>query len=453
MLRQEKRRARRANLRRHGLLPSAVVVVGFAMAIAIGTGLLLLPWSHESGVRVGFIDTVFTAVSAVTVTGLATVDTGSSWSAFGEVVILGLIQLGGLGMVTSGTMIMLLVSRRLGLTTRLAAQQELPGFSLGDLRDILRFALLVTFVVEAVLSVLLSAVFLFRYDYGLGDAAWNGVFTTVSAFNNAGFALFPDSLMSFNSDPLVLLIVAAAIILGGLGLPVYLDFRSYGLTRPSRWSVHTRYTLGTTLSLLLIGTIAFTLFEFGVSDRSPGVHLLNGLFSSVTARTAGFNSIDYGAATEETLLLTNFLMIIGGGSASTAGGIKVTTFVILLLVVAAEARGHRDVNIGDRRMPNRAIRTALAVTVSYAFLVAAGLMALLATSDLQFSDLLFETISAIATVGLSTGITSSIPPHGLIVLMVLMFVGRLGALTLATAFALSRRDLPYRLPEGQPIIG
>lgn len=450
---RDRRRRRRAKLRRHGLLPSAVVVSGFALAIAVGTLLLLLPWSREPGVRVSFIDTAFTAVSAVTVTGLATVDTGTSWSVFGEIVILALIQLGGLGMVTSGTMLMLLVSRRLGLTTRLAAQQELPGFSLGELRGILRFALAVTFALEAVLSVLLTLVFWLRYDFGWQDALWNGAFTTVSAFNNAGFALFPDSLMSFRTDWFVLLIVSAAIILGGLGLPVYLDFRAHGLGSPHRWSVHTRLTLITSAALLLFGAVGFTVFESGMPDSNTATEVLNGLFSSVTARTAGFNSIDYGAASEETLLLTNFLMIIGGGSASTAGGIKVTTFVILLLVLRAEARGYRDVNIGDRRMPSRAIRSALAITVSYAFLVSAGLMVLLATSNYPLSDVLFETISAIATVGLSTGITGSLANVDLIVLMVLMFVGRLGAVTLASAFALSRRDRPYRLPEGQPIIG
>lgn len=440
-------------MRRNGLVPSAVVVAGFATAIAIGTVLLLLPVSHEAGVSVPLIDAAFTAVSAVTVTGLSTVDTPATWSLFGEAVLLVLIQLGGLGMVTSGTMIMLVVTGRLGLTTRLAAQQEMPGFSLGDVRKILRFAVLLTFAMEAVLSVALTLVFLVRHGYPLGDAVWNGVFTTVSAFNNAGFALFSDSLISFQTDPFILLTVAAAIILGGLGLPVYLDFRAYGLSNPRRWSMHTRLTLGTSLVLLVIGTIGFTIFESGIPGTTPATELLNGYFSSVTARTAGFNAIDYGAVSEETLLLTNFLMIIGGGTASTAGGIKVTTFIILILVLVAEARGDRDVNLGDRRLPEHAIRTALAVTLSYAFLVAIGVMVLLATSDFPFSDVLFETVSAIATVGLSTGITSSLSAPDLMVLMVLMFVGRLGALTLAAAFSLRRREALYRLPEGHPIIG
>lgn len=450
---QDRRRQRRAKLQRNGLLPSALVVVGFALAVAVGTGLLLLPWSHERGVQVPFIDAAFTAVSAVTVTGLATMDTGTTWSGFGEVVILALIQLGGLGMVTSGTLIMLLTTRRLGLTTRLAAQQEIPNLSLGNVGSILRFAIALTLIIEAVLSALLTLLFWVRYDFDFGSAAWNGVFTTVSAFNNAGFALFPDSLIGFQTDPLVLLTVAAAIILGGLGLPVYLDFRTYGLANRRRWSMHTRLTLTTSAVLLVLGTIALGFFDSGIVGTNPGTELLNGFFSSVTARTAGFNAIDYGAVSEETLLTTSLLMIIGGGSASTAGGIKVTTFVILILVVVAEARGQRDVNIGDRRMPARAIRTALAVTVSYIFLIAAGVMVLLATSNYPLSDVLFETVSAIATVGLSTGITGSLNNLDLVVLMVLMFVGRLGALTLASAFTLRRHDARYRLPEGQPIIG
>ncbi len=314
--------------------------------------------------------------------------------------------------------------------------------------------MLLTFIVEAVLSAALTLVFWVHHDYPIGDATWNGVFTTVSAFNNAGFALFSDGLIGFQTDPLVLLTVAAAIILGGLGLPVYLDFRAHGLSHPRRWSVHTRLTLGTSLVLLVVGTIGFTVFESGIPGTTPSTELLNGYFSSVTARTAGFNSIDYGTASEETLLMTSFLMIIGGGSASTAGGIKVTTFVILILVLVAEARGQRDVNIGDRRMPERAIRTALAVTVSYAFLVAVGAMASAGHIRLPLHR---------RAVRDRVGDRNRRPvdrhhqqpeqrrphrPDGAHVRG-----SALGALTLASAFVLRRRDARYRLPEGQPIIG
>jgi potassium uptake TrkH family protein len=449
---KQRRTVRRARLRRNGLLPSALIVIAFAAAIGVGTLLLALPWSHEPGARPRLLDCLFTSVSAITVTGLATVDTSTTWSAFGEGVVLVLIQLGGLGMIASATLMMLLINRRLDITTRMAAMEELPGSTLGGVRVRLWFLLRLTFTIEATMTVLLTLVFLLRYNYGFGQSLWYGLFHTVSAFNNAGFALFSDGLIGFASDPFILGSIALAIILGGLGLPVFLDLHREP-RRISRWSVHTKLTLATTALLLVLGTVGFLLFEDPAVGSPTGSGLLNSAFASVTARTAGFNSIDYGAVSEESILLTCFLMIIGGGSASTAGGIKVTTFIILILVVIAEARGSRDVNVGDRRMSHRAIRTALAVTVSYAFLIAFGVMSLLATSDDSLSSVLFETVSAVATVGLSTGITPDLGTPALVVLMLLMFAGRLGALTLASAFALRRTDAPYRLPEGQPFIG
>ena len=450
-------RATEVRRRRRGLLPPAMVAVGFAAAIGIGTLLLMLPMARESGANPRLIDTAFTATSAVTVTGLVTVDPGTTWSAFGEAVILGLIQIGGLGMVTSGTLLMLIVSRRLGLSTRLATQAETPGLSLGDVRDVLMFALRFVLTVELVLGALLSAVFAIRYDEALPRALWLGVFHSVSAFNNAGFSLFPDSLIGFQHDPFVLGVIMIAIVLGGLGLPVYIDINRHGWRQPRRWSVHSRLTVATTLVLLLLGTVLFTAFEWSNPSTHAGSSLgngvLNGAFASVTARTAGFNAIDYGAATEETVVLTCFLMIIGGGSASTAGGIKVTTFIVLMLVVWAEARGYRDVNVGDRRLPSRTLRTALAITCSYAFLVGFGVLYLLVFSTHTFLEVAFEAVSAIATTGLSTGITPSLERPDLIMLMFLMFVGRLGAITLASAFALRRRTETYRLPDGSPIIG
>ena len=441
---------------RRPLLPSTIVVLGFASAIAVGWFLLMLPAAASPGVKQAqWDDALFTATSAVTVTGLVVVDTGTHWSAFGQVVILLLIQLGGLGMVTAGTGLLIVTSRRLRLRTRLLAQAETSGLSLGDVRRVLRFALAFSFSIEAVLMVLLTATFAIRYGYGIGEAAWYGLFHTVSAFNNAGFALFPDSLIGFQDDPFVLGIIMVAIILGGLGLPVYLDVRRNGW-RPRRWSIHSKLTIGTTVALLVIGAVAISWFEW----TNPGTHaatsteasVLNGMFGSVTARTAGFNTFDYGQSTEETLLVTQILMFIGGGSASTAGGIKVTTFIVLMLVVWAEARGG-DVVAGDRRIPNGAIRQALGVAVSYVFLGTAGVMLLLALSDEPLRDVLFEAISAISTVGLSTGITGELRDPALFVLMVLMFAGRLGAMTLASAFALRARPAEYRLPKGSPVIG
>lgn len=443
---------------RRALLPSTMVAGFFAAAIALGTLLLMLPFAYNGGVtsRAAWDDALFTATSAVTVTGLSVVDTGTHWTAFGQVIILLLIQLGGLGMATSGTILLLLVSRRLRLTTRLIAQAETPGVSLGDFRRVLRFALKFTIAVEVSLTVLLTLTFALRYGMSWSSAAWNGFFNTVSAFNNAGFSLFPNSLIDFRDDPIVLGIIMLAIIAGGLGVPVYLDIR-HQLLKPRRWSLHSKLTVSTTILLIALGTVCIAWFEW----TNPGTHaahstgssLLNGLFGSVTARTAGFNSFDYAQATEETLLVTSFLMFIGGGSASTAGGIKVTTFVVLMLVVIAEAKGDRDVVAADRRIPSGIVRSALAVAVSYVFLVGLGTLLLLALSDLQLRDVLFEAVSAIGTVGLSTGATGEFRDPALFVLMFLMFTGRLGAMTLASAFALRAHRASYRLPKGQPIIG
>lgn len=434
-----------------------MVVVGFAVAIGVGTLLLLLPMARKDGSDVDWIDSVFTATSAITVTGLVTEDPGTTWTWFGQVVVLVLIQIGGLGMITTGTLLMMLVSRRLGLRTRLAAQREKPGLMLGDVKRILGFALASTVIVELVMSFLLTLTFLIRYDYPIQKAAWYGLFHSVSAFNNAGFALFPDGLIGFQDDPFVLGIIMVSIVIGGLGLPVYLDIRRYGWRRPRRWSLHSKMTVVTTAVLLLFGAVFFTIFEWSNGGThvatTPGSGVLNGIFASVTSRTAGFNAMDYGQATEETIVLTCLLMIIGGGSASTAGGIKVTTFIILFFVLLAEARGSKDVNVGDRRLPSTVIRTALAITVSYSALLGFGIMFLLAFSDVPLTDVVFETFSATATAGLSTGITPTLGTPELVVLMLLMFTGRLGAITLASAFALRRKPDPYRYPEGSPIIG
>jgi Trk-type K+ transport system membrane component len=370
-------------------------------------------------------------------------------------------------MATSGTLLLLVMSRRLGLSTRLLAQAETPGLSLGDVRRVLWFVVRFTVVAEVLLALVLSTVLLLRYDESIGRAVWYGVFHTVSAFNNAGFALYPDSLIGFADDPFVLVPIMVAIVVGGLGFIVFRDVferleDQYGQRRwkrPGEWSLHSRLTIVGTVVLLVLGAVLFTLFERsnpGTMAGSPtGQHVLDGVFGSVTARTAGFNTLDYGAAREETLVTTSLLMIIGGGSASTAGGIKVSTLLILLLVIRAEARGDRDVQAFGRRVGAKTVRTAIAVAGSYFFLVSVGLLAIMTLSNVPLRDGLFETVSAIATVGLSTGITADLPAPALLVLVALMFTGRIGAMTLATAFSLRRRGEPqrFRYPEGTPIIG
>jgi Trk-type K+ transport system membrane component len=283
-----------------------------------------------------------------------------------------------------------------------------------------------------------------------------GVFHAVSAFNNAGFGLYPDSLVRFVDDPFVCLPIAVAVIAGGLGFPVLFELRRH-LRTPRRWSVHTKITVGTTLILLLVGGVLITVAEWTnpatLGRLDLGGKLLAGFFHAVMPRTAGFNSIDIAGMHEGTLLVTDVLMFIGGGSAGTAGGIKVTTFALLALMVLAEVRGDPNVNAFGRRVPPVAQRQALTVAFLGINAVVIGALALMAFSHFPLGQALFEAISAFGTVGLSTGITGDLTPAGEGILIALMFIGRTGPHVLAAALVLRERERLYRLPEDRPIIG
>jgi trk system potassium uptake protein TrkH len=447
------RRAADRPLLRH---PAQVIVTAFGAAVVVGTVLLMLPLARVGPDGAPLLTAVFTSTSAVCVTGLVVVDTPSYWSGFGQAVILGLIQVGGFGIMTLASLVGLLLSRRMGLKSRLTAAAETKSLGLGDLKAVLVGVAKVSLLFEAATAVLLTARFWLGYDESFGRAAYHGVFHAVSAFNNAGFALWSDSLMGFVEDPWVCLPIAVAVIFGGLGFPVLFELRRH-LGRPRRWSLHTKLTVGTSAALLGLGTVFVTGSEWdnpstlGALD-TPG-RLLAGFFQAVMPRTAGFNSVDYGQMNDATLLGTDVLMFIGGGSAGTAGGIKVTTFIILFFVIWAEVRGERHVNAADRRIGERVQRQALTVALLSIGLVMSATLLLLEITALPTRDVLFETVSAFATVGLSTGITADLPPLGQAVLVVLMFVGRLGPITLVSALALRDKQLRYTLPEGRPLIG
>ncbi len=427
----------------------------FAVAGAIGTVLLMLPMSRAGDGGAPFVTALFTATSAVCVTGLTVVDTATYWSVQGQVVILGLIQVGGFGIMTLASLIALFLSRRMGLRTRLTAAAETKSVSLGDVRRVLRGVFLITVVVEGAIAVVLTLRFRGAYDDSWATAAWHGTFHAISAFNNAGFALFSDNLMGFLGDGFVLMPISVAIIIGGLGFPVLMELLRN--RRPGTWSLHTRLTLLMTGVLLVGGTAFITLAEWGnpgtLGSFGPVGKLLGGWFHAVQPRTAGFNAWDYGAATDETLLGTIILMFIGGGSAGTAGGLKVTTFIVLFFVIVAEVRGDDDVIAFDRRIDHRVIRQAITVALLGVAAVIGGTMVLTELTDLPFRDVLFETTSAFATVGLSTGITPEVTGPGQLVLVALMFLGRLGPITLVSALALRERNRRYRYPEGAPLIG
>jgi len=438
------------NLRRR---PFQLVAGGFAGAVMIGTALLLTP-AASSGAQASPLAALFTATSAVCVTGLVVVDTPTAWSPFGQVVILVLIQVGGFGIMTMASLLGMLLSRRLGLQTRLAAATSARTVGSGDVREVLVGVARTTLIIEGLAAVALTARWALGYGEPIGRAVWLGVFHAVSAFNNAGFALFSDSLIGFATDPWICLPITFAVIIGGLGFPVVLElWRQH--RRPSRWSLHSKITILMTAVLLPLGTVFFLLAEWDNTLAGFGVggRLLAAWTQAVMPRTAGFNSVDTGALHEGTLLGTDVLMFIGGGSASTAGGIKLTTFAVLLFVIWSEVRGDPDVSLFDRRITTGAQRQAVSVALVGVAVVVVPTILISLTSPYGVSEVLFEVISASATVGLSTGITADLGPVHQLLLVVLMFLGRLGPITFATALALRARQRFFRYPESAPIIG
>lgn len=444
-------RARR-QLFRH---PSRALVSAFAATIAVGTFLLLLPAATRGG-ETSLVTALFTATSAVCVTGLARVDTATHWTVFGQLVILALIQVGGFGIMTMASLLGLLVSRRIGLRSRLtvAAETKTPG--MGNVRFVLRGVLTATFAVEAICAVILTLRFRFGYGEPIGRAGWHGVFHAVSAWNNAGFSLYSDNLVRFVVDPWICLPIALAVIIGGLGFPVLFELRRH-FRRPRSWSLHTKLTVSMTLLLLIAGSIWLTANEWNnpgtLGQLDPAGRVLAGTFGAVMPRTAGFNSVDIGAMKQSSWLGIIVLMFIGGGSASTAGGIKVTTFVVLLFAIVAEVRGESAVNAFDRQISSRVQRQALSVALLSVAAVVTSALALMELTRFPLSEALFEVTSAFATVGLSTGVTPALHPTGELLLVFLMFLGRLGPITLVSALALRDRERLYHLPEGRPVIG
>ena len=446
-------RVRRAPLLRH---PAQAVVAGFAAAVLIGTLLLLLPLARSGVGGASFVEALFTSTSAVCVTGLVIVDTSTHWSGFGEAVILALIQIGGFGIMTMASLLGLLVSRRLGLRSRLLAAAETKSVGIGDVRSVLLGVARVSLVFESVTAALLTARFAIGYDEPFADALYLGVFHAVSAFNNAGFGLYADNLVPFVGDPWICLPIAVSVIAGGIGFPVLFELRRQ-LRTPSRWSLHTRLTLGMTGVLLVLGGVFVTAHEWTnagtLGSLDPPARVLAGFFQSTMTRTAGFNSVDVAELRDGTLLGMDVMMFIGGGSAGTAGGIKVTTFALLFFVIYSEVRGDPTVTIFHRRVGARVQRQALTVALLSVAAVVAGTFVLVETSRFSTDQALFEVVSAFATVGLSTGITAELPAGGQLLLVALMFLGRLGPITLVSALALREHGRRYQLPEERPLIG
>lgn len=448
---------RRLRIRRGiRLHPAQAVVAGFAAAVMVGTLLLWLPpMTVESG-GTSFVDALFTATSAVCVTGLTVVDTAVHWSPLGHAVILLLIQAGGLGIMIFASLIGLVLARKLSVRARLNTAAEAKAVGYDDVRGLVRGIVLISFAIEGATWAFLFPRFLFGYDYSPTDAAWHALFHAVSSFNNAGFALYSDNMMGFVDDPFISLPMCAAIILGGLGFPVIMQLRKE-FTRPLHWSMNTRLVIWGTVVLLVGGTVYLSIAEWSNPDTfgglDPAAKILAAFFMSTQTRTAGFNNVDVGLMHDESWVVMDVLMFIGGGPAGTAGGIKVTTFAVLFFILLTEFRGEGAVNIFGKRLSRAVHRQAITVVLVAVGAVIAATLLLMHLTELTFDVVVFEAISAFATVGLSTGITPNLPPAAEIVLVLLMFLGRIGPLTLGSAIALRERRILYELPKERPAIG
>lgn len=437
--------------------PARLLPIAFLVTIGASTCLLLLPAARaDPADSTSLVTALFTATSAVCVTGLIVVDP-THWSDFGQVVIIGSVKVGGYGIMTAATLLALLVARRLGLRTRMLATSESRSLDLANVRSVLVRVALIQLGFEVAVAVPLTLRWWASGEQTLPEAAWYGAYHGISAFNNGGFSLFSTSIQEYAGDGWVSGPIALGVIAGSLGFPVLIELGRQ-LSRPRRWSVHARLTVFGSVVLLAGGFVALLTFEW----RNPAtlgplnIHdkLLAGFFNAAMPRSGGFSSIEFGALHPESIAITNMLMFIGGGSGSTAGGIKVATFFLLMYVIWSEVRGEPDVTVGRRRIAGATQRAALSVALLGLALVAVGVLLVeLFSEGFRFEHIMFDVISAFATVGLSTGVTMGAPEPAQLVLTALMFVGRVGPVVVATGLALNTRHRLYRYPEERPIVG
>ncbi len=443
--------------RRRVLSASQVVAISFAAVILTGTLLLMLPIASVSGTSCGFLPALFTATSATCVTGLIVVDTLTAWTLFGQVVIILLIQLGGLGFMTIIFLMALLVKRKLSLSQRLMAVSNFNLNDMGDIARLVRGALKTTFAFEGIGALILTICFWPRHGVA---AIWKGVFTSISAFCNAGFDIFGTekigSLSTYDDNPVVLLTVTILIACGGLGFFVWEDVK-----RKRRWkrlALYSKMVIVMTLFLLAFGTAFFLLSEYdnaGTMASMPfGQSLLNALFQSTTLRTAGFYSISQGALTDISIVMCIILMLTGGSSGSCAGGLKTGTVGVLLLALRSGLRGRETVTIRGRTIPQQKVLSAVTLLLAVMMLFLAASIAIAVLDDVPYLAAAYETASAMATVGVTTGITPSLGTASHIILIILMYLGRVGFVSFSLAFlAQNPAKSKISYPEADVMIG
>lgn len=452
--------------------PARFALLVFTALILLWTALLSLPIASKSGTMTPLADALFTAVSAICVTGLSTVNMADHWSLFGDLVILLGLQIGGIGVLTLASILGLTVTRRLGLRQRLLAasdtnparttkgSSESQAIGLGEMGGLLAAVALSLLVIEAALTLLITPRMLVA-GYGFWDALWYGFYLAASAFTNTGFVPMAEGLAPYATDTYLLVVLAMGVFLGSIGFPVI--FALYRVVVRGGWrshkrlGLHAKLTLTTTIAFVILGWIAIGALEadnpatFG--DENFWQTLMQSGYMSVMTRSGGLGVIDPTDMNGSTMLAMDMLMFVGGGSASTAGGIKVTTIAVLFLAAYAEARGYQNVQVFERSIPNEVIRLAVSIVIWGATIVAASTITLLHMTKLPLDLVLFEVISAFGTCGLSTGLSEALPDSGKYVLAATMWAGRVGTVTLAAAIAATSRRRMFSLPEERPIVG
>ena len=448
-----------------GIASPMVIVYGFVALAVLGSILLWLPLSTTDGDSPDFMTALFTAVSAITVTGLVVVDTPTFWSGFGEGVIAVLLFLGGLGFMTSAAFLLIIMGQRIGLQNQLAIRSGLGVSQLGGLPVLVRNIVLTAIVFQTIGAV---AMFLKWYVFGslwsgisAGEASWQAIFHSASAFNNAGFTVFPPdkidggSIAAFSGDYFILALFSGLIILGGIGYLVM--YEAVTVRRPSRFSIDTKLIVVGTVAALLAGAALVFSLEFNragtLSERPFGEQVADSFFQSAMSRTAGFTTIDWSETQEATNFSTMSLMFIGGGSASAAGGIKIGTFAVIVLAIFGTLRNKVHTQVFGRSIPQAVVRQALVVGAVAIAAVFTLTFALAAIEDQPLGSILFEAVSAFGTVGLSTGITALLSDWGRGIIIAAMFMGRFGPLSLALLMAGGEEVEPYRFAEERVRIG
>jgi trk system potassium uptake protein TrkH len=443
----------RIRMRQWQLHPTQVLALGFLGVILLGTVLLMVPLATVDNRGLPWLDAVFTATSAVCVTGLVVVDTGTVLSRFGQLVILVLVQIGGLGFMSLAAIIAVLLGKRITINDRVILKESLNQLSLGGIVRVVRYIVVFTLSIELVGAVVLAVVF--WQTMPLDEAIYHGVFHAVSAFNNAGFDLFTTSLIPFNTNPVVMICVMLLLTIGGMGVLVWVNALSHGW-QVAQWSLHTKIVVWTTSALLVVGSMLVFVFEYGAGafvQFSLAEKVLNSVFQSTTARTAGFFSVPLTSLTTATIVVMMILMFIGASPGSTGGGIKTTTFALAMLTVYNVLRGRNEIHVWQRTVTAPLLLKSFAVVFVAISWVMVATLILTITESAPFLWLIFEVVSAFATVGLTLGVTPELTDMGKFVIIATMYMGRVGPLTLFAALMLRNRTPPYRHAEESVLVG